>query len=108
MLTTEEKILIEQRVTNEKPSVGVAYILLIFIGLLGAHRFYLGRTGSAIVMLILSLTVIGLLVTAIWNLVDLFLIPGMAREKTDAIRQKLTIEALAAAPAAPAAPAVPA
>jgi len=94
MLTTQDKILIEQRITNEKPSTGVAYLLLIFLGFLGAHRFYLGRVGSGVAMLLISLTIIGLIVTGIWAIIDLFLIPSIIREKVEGIRQKLTTEAL--------------
>jgi TM2 domain-containing membrane protein YozV len=46
-------------------------LLAFFIGTLGIHRFYLGRTGSGIVMLILSITLVGLLVTAPWALIDM-------------------------------------
>lgn len=49
----------------------VAALLAFFIGTLGIHRFYLGRTGSGIVMLILSITLVGLLVTAPWALIDM-------------------------------------
>jgi TM2 domain-containing membrane protein YozV len=94
MLTTQDKILIEQRITNDKPSTGVAYLLLILLGFLGAHRFYLGRVGSAVAMLLISLTIIGLIVTAIWSIIDLFLIPSIIRERVEGIRQKLTTEAL--------------
>jgi TM2 domain-containing membrane protein YozV len=97
MLTTEDRILIEQRISNEKPSAGVAYLLAIFLGVLGAHRFYLGRTGSAVAMLLISLTFFGLIITYIWVLVDLFLIPGMIREKIDLLRRDYTLTAAAAA-----------
>ena len=100
MLTTQDKILIEQRVANDKPSMGAAYLLGIFLGLFGAHRFYLDRTGSAIVMLILSLTIIGLLVTIPWHVIDWFLIGGWVREKTDDLRRDYTMRAMADAPAA--------
>jgi TM2 domain-containing membrane protein YozV len=69
----------------------VAYLLLLFLGTLGAHRFYLGRTGSAIGMLSLAvlggltaLVLIGfvlLAAVAVWWIVDLFLTPGMVREE---------------------------
>lgn len=49
----------------------VAAILAFFLGVLGIHRFYLGRNGSAVVMLILSVTVVGLLVTGVWAFVDM-------------------------------------
>ena len=48
----------------------VAALLAFFLGPLGIHRFYLGRTGSGIIMLVLTCTLIGLLVTGIWSLVD--------------------------------------
>ena len=70
-------------------SVGVAYLLLLFLGGLGIHNFYLGRTGPGLTMLlmwifgfILSFVGIGYLLLAtvgIWAFVDLFLVPGFVR-----------------------------
>lgn len=45
-----------------------AFLLCFFLGVFGAHRFYVGKVGSAIAML---LTLGGL---GIWMLVDLILI----------------------------------
>lgn len=73
----------------QKKSLFVAYLFWFFFSSLGAHRFYLKRTRSAVIML--CLTILGVLtsflgvgalllgVVAIWSLVDAFLIPGMAR-----------------------------
>ena len=49
----------------------VAALLAFLFGTLGVDRFYLGRTGSGIVTLILSITVIGLLVTAPLALINM-------------------------------------
>jgi TM2 domain-containing membrane protein YozV len=49
----------------------VAALLAFLVGPLGIHRFYLGRVGSGIVMLLLSCTVIGLLATVPWALIDM-------------------------------------
>ena len=49
----------------------VAAVMAFVIGTLGIHRFYLGRTGSRIVMLVLSITVIGLVISAPWALIDM-------------------------------------
>lgn len=49
----------------------VAAAIAFLIGWLGIHRFYLGRVGSGIAMLLLSCTVVGLLVTVPWALIDM-------------------------------------
>jgi len=82
-----------------RKSTGLAYVLWFFFGTLGGHRFYLGRTGSGIAMLViflisLILTVVyigflGLAVLAIWAIVDAFLIPGMARRYNEALVRRI-------------------
>lgn len=69
-----------------KKSQGVAYLLCIFFGGLGAHRFYLGRTGTGAAQLVLWLLgwitlFVAWIPLGIWVIVDLFLIPGIARQK---------------------------
>jgi len=71
---------------NKKTAL-IAYLLWFFAGYLGAHRFYLGRTISGLIMLVLFLLscvgmlilvgFIGLAVIGLWWLIDGFLIPGM-------------------------------
>lgn len=101
-LDTQQQMLIEQRVGNDAKSPLLAYLLLIFVGGLGVHRFYLGRTGSGIAMLVLAILGavtlpigVGLLLLAvlgIWMLVDLFLIPGMVNKQRDEMRRMLQSE----------------
>jgi TM2 domain-containing membrane protein YozV len=83
-----------------RKSVGVAYLLLIFLGGFGAHRFYLGRSGTAAAQLVLSILGIVLAIVAvgfillavvwIWLFVDLFLVPGIAREENMRLANALT------------------
>jgi len=54
-----------------KKSKPVAFMLWILLGLFGGHRYYLGRTGSGILM---TLTIGGL---GLWWLIDLFRLSGM-------------------------------
>jgi TM2 domain-containing membrane protein YozV len=101
-LTTQDQILIEQRVANEAKSVGLAYILWFFFGLIGGHRLYLGYKTSGMAML--GLLVLALVTAAIvvggaifaglcvWALVDAFLIPGMVQEQKNEIRRRLATD----------------
>lgn len=73
-LDARELLLLEQEVKNQGKNMVVAYVLWYFLGIFGGHRFYLGRKGSAIAQLILSLTVFGMAITFIWWLVDAFLV----------------------------------
>jgi TM2 domain-containing membrane protein YozV len=83
-ISVQERMLIEQRVTNDGKTNTVAYLLWFFIGIFGAHRFYLGRPGTAVLQI---LTLCGL---GIWWIIDAFLIPGMVQEHNDRIRRAMT------------------
>ena len=101
-LTTEQQMLVEQRLGNDKKSTGVAYLLWFFLGGFGAHRFYLGTTGSAVIQLILFIggwltliVYIGailLIALGIWLIVDAFLIPGIVEQHTNETRTRIATE----------------
>src|SRR6266849_5177140 len=73
---------------NKKTAL-VAYLLWFFVGLLGGHNFYLKRTGVAVTQIILSLTLVGILITIVWVLVDAFLIPGWVRNQNNLLAKQL-------------------
>jgi TM2 domain-containing membrane protein YozV len=87
-LSTAELSLIEQRVTNDGPSTGVAYLFWLFLWFVSAHRFYLGRPGTAILQILSYFILVGF----VWVVVDAFLIPGMIRERRNEIRQKIALQ----------------
>ncbi len=80
-------------------SACLAYLLLFFCGGLGVHRFYLGYTNSALIMLILTIVAallltsgIGLLLfipIGLWVLADLCLIPEMTRRRNEQLMDSL-------------------
>ncbi|RDI40132.1 TM2 domain-containing protein [Falsibacillus pallidus] len=57
-----------------KKDLVIAYVLLIFLGSLGIHKFYLGKVGMGIAY-IFTLGFLG-----IGCLIDLFTLPGQVRK----------------------------
>src|SRR5262249_22046608 len=72
-----------------RKSLAAAYLLWFFLGWFGGHNFYLGRTGVAVTQLILTITILGMLVTFFWVIVDAFLIPGWVRRQNNLLAQQL-------------------
>ncbi|CDQ41918.1 NINE protein [Virgibacillus salexigens] len=101
-LNTQEKIYVNSEIEKRGKSILLSYLLLIFLGPLGIHRFYLGRVGTAITLL--SLFLIGLItswlligfiplaVVGVWILVDLFLVPGIVRTLNEKLEQQIIKE----------------
>jgi hypothetical protein len=109
-ISTEQLLLIEARVANEKKSVGLAYLLWFFLGALGIHNFYLGKILLGLFELLGGIVAIGLLVTGalaggaagglaflgllcliVWGaayIVDLFLIPRRVRLHSQRLRER--------------------
>ncbi len=89
-----------------------AYLLCIFLGVFGAHRFYMRRTGSAVAMLLIYLLswpfmflIIGFFtvwVPVVWAFVDLFLIAGILQAENLVTRAQTYQRYGLAAPHAPA------
>ena len=52
----------------------ITLLLAIFLGVFGAHRFYTGHKGTAVVMLVLTITCVGAFISTIWALVDIIMI----------------------------------
>lgn len=56
-------------VPSEK-SRTVLFLLCTFLGGFGAHRFYAGKKGSAIAQLLLTLSVVGAIISGPWVFYD--------------------------------------
>ena len=85
-MTVEQLVLYE----DQKKSMAVAYVLWAFVGPFGAHRFYLGQTGTAVAQLVLTLSIVGVIVTLIWWIVDAVLTHEMVKELNRDILAEIT------------------
>ncbi|MCL6456860.1 MAG: TM2 domain-containing protein [Gorillibacterium sp.] len=88
-LDARELMLLDSEVKNQGKNMVVAYVLWYFLGVVGGHRFYMGKTGSAVVQLILSITVVGLIVTLIWWIVDAFQLHNWVKEHNYTIENRI-------------------
>lgn len=80
-----------RRFETRKTSLALGYFLLGILGIYGGHRFYLGKTGSAVAMLcitvcsILSMIIligfVTIWITLIWAIIDACLLPGIVRNR---------------------------
>ncbi|MEJ6348953.1 TM2 domain-containing protein [Holzapfeliella sp. He02] len=93
-LSIEEQLLVNSEVEKRSKNIIVAYILCWLTGVIGGHRYYLGKTGTAIMMTGLCIVTFGV-VSAIWAFIDLFLIPGIVNDNKREIEQQVTQEILA-------------
>ncbi len=74
-------------------------LFAFFLGQFGAHRFYIGKTGTAIAMLVLTIVgwatfwfIVGFVflgIVWVWNLIDfIFAVAGMMRDSQGRLIEK--------------------
>ncbi|WP_246942719.1 TM2 domain-containing protein [Bacillus pinisoli] len=85
-LTSEDLQLLSSEMSKKQKSSGTTWLLWFFLGAAGGHRFYLGKTGTAVGML---LTLGGL---GIWTFIDLFLINSMVKQTNEQTENELLSE----------------
>lgn len=85
-LTSEELQMLNSEMQKKQKASGTTWLLWFFTGGFGGHRFYLGKTGTAVAML---LTFGGF---GVWALIDLFLLSGMIRDTNEQIENEILDE----------------
>jgi TM2 domain-containing membrane protein YozV len=86
---------------SKKKSVLSAYLLWFFLGGFGAHRFYMGKIGSAVGLMVLNLfgwltlsVYIGFLILAvvgIWLIIDAIRLNGWVTERNAQLMNSLGV-----------------
>ncbi|MGB4688021.1 MAG: TM2 domain-containing protein [Acetomicrobium flavidum] len=120
-LTMEQLAVLENEMQKQRKSLGLAYVLCIFLGGLGIHKFYLQETTQGILYLLLGifsfvsmvagefsslvsfgasgnrLFTVGLfcsIALGLLILIDLFTLPGQVRKTTESMENKIIDEIL--------------
>ncbi|WCN38019.1 TM2 domain-containing protein [Aneurinibacillus uraniidurans] len=90
-LTTEEQLLISSEFDKQKKSKTIVYLLWLFVGCWGAHRFYTGDTGLGIGMIVVWIVSLFLFMIpiGIWVIVDVFLIGKRVDELNTQIEARI-------------------
>jgi TM2 domain-containing membrane protein YozV len=104
-LSHQQLAMVQSEMEHKKKSMALAYVFLIFLGTFGAHRFYVGKKGTAITQLVLTLLGyltlwlfgIGLIflgIVWIWVLIDLFLLYGHVNRFNEEIERELIAQVM--------------
>lgn len=114
-ISDRQLAILESEMKKQRKSVGLAYVLLILLGNIGVHQFYLGKTRRGLAYLLLGVVgwislfssflgeanggagVIGILcfaVVGIFLLIDLFTLPKQVRAADEVAEDKILNELL--------------
>lgn len=84
-LSTKQLTIVQSELDKKKKSKVIMYILWLFTGGIGGHRYYLGDIGYAVLM---TITLGGF---GLWALIDLFLIGSRLEKKTNDLERDLIL-----------------
>ncbi len=114
-ISDRQLAILESEMQKHRKSVGLAYVLLIFLGNIGIHQFYLGKTRRGLAYLVLgvvgwislfssflgegnggagSIGILCFVVVGIFLLIDLFTLPKQVRAATELAENKILNELL--------------
>ncbi|MED1952182.1 TM2 domain-containing protein [Brevibacillus centrosporus] len=90
-LTTDQQLIVNSEFEKKKKSKAVAYLLWIFLGSLGGHRFYFGDIGIGIGMIIVWIVswFLMFIPIAIWVLIDVFFVSKRVEQLNERIEANI-------------------
>ncbi|WP_323705956.1 TM2 domain-containing protein [Mammaliicoccus sciuri] len=84
-LSSQELLILQSEVDKKGKSKTPAWLLWLFTGGIGGHRYYMGDIGYAVAM---TLTLGGL---GFWTLIDAFLINGAIDKKNEEVEREVMV-----------------
>lgn len=90
ILNPSDQLIVNSEIQKKGKNKLVAYLLLLFLGFFGVHRFYIGKIGSGVVMLLLCWTGISI----VWAVIDLLWLSGAVDRYNKKIENEATQQLL--------------
>ena len=88
-LSPQQLMAFESEAMRYRKEPVLAFLLAFFLGIFGAHHFYLGRTRPGIIMLVCTLSVVGLVISLPWKIINWFTVWGETADANDEIEYAL-------------------
>lgn len=85
-LSSQELLILQSGLDKKGKSKTPAWLLWLFTGGIGGHRYYMGDIGYAVAM---TLTLGGL---GVWSLIDAFLINGAIDKKNEEVERDVMVK----------------
>lgn len=85
-LSPQELLILQSELDKKGKSKTPAWLLWLFTGGIGGHRYYMGDIGYAVAM---TLTLGGL---GVWSLIDAFLINGAIDKKNEEVERDVMVK----------------
>ena len=87
-LTDQERLIFQTEISTRRKDPTVGVLLTLFVGGVGAHRFYLGQTGLGVLYVCFCWTFIPMFV----SLIELFLISNRVQTYNTAVAQEIAFK----------------
>ncbi|OGI04275.1 MAG: hypothetical protein A2Y25_09385 [Candidatus Melainabacteria bacterium GWF2_37_15] len=92
-LDESERVIFQFEYGKQKKNAGIAYVLLIFLGLFGIHKLYLENKIMCVVYTLITILgafiIIGPFITVMLCIIDLFLIPSRIETLNNTLEKSL-------------------
>ena len=98
-LAPQQLLALEAQMHCYRKEPVAAFLLAFFLGIFGIHHFYLGRMRPGIIMLVCTLSVVGLIVSIPWKIVNWFTVWRECADVNDEIEYWFLYQMVHGAPA---------